>query len=200
MSTRGFVGFIIDDTEKITYNHYDSYPSGIGVDVLSWLRLVSATPGSYALLKEQVRELEVVTDDTPITPDHLLNLARYTDTHVGSQGVGNEVVHDWYQLLHKTQGSPADIIESGYVLDDHKFPLSGLFCEWGYLVNFDDDTFEVYRGFYNTPPATGRWAGREDKTTVMSTDYYPVHLLAKWSIYDLPKPDEFIACLEGDIE
>lgn len=38
MGTRGFVGFVIDGQEKIGYNHFDSYPDGLGVDVLSWLR------------------------------------------------------------------------------------------------------------------------------------------------------------------
>ena len=39
MSTRGFIGFVIDGTEKIAYNHYDSYPSALGLNVLHWLHV-----------------------------------------------------------------------------------------------------------------------------------------------------------------
>lgn len=37
MSTRGAVGIIYDGIEKIGYNHFDSYPTGLGNDVLNYL-------------------------------------------------------------------------------------------------------------------------------------------------------------------
>lgn len=38
MSTRGAVGIIKNGIEKIAYNHWDSYPSGLGQDILNWLK------------------------------------------------------------------------------------------------------------------------------------------------------------------
>lgn len=38
MGTRGFVTFVIDGREKTAYNHADSAPEGLGLDVLRWLR------------------------------------------------------------------------------------------------------------------------------------------------------------------
>jgi hypothetical protein len=38
MGTRGTVGFYTQGQPKLTYNHYDSYPDGVGVDVFSWLK------------------------------------------------------------------------------------------------------------------------------------------------------------------
>lgn len=48
MSTRGVVGLVIDGEEKIAYNHCDSYPSGVGVDVLDELsELINDVPALY---------------------------------------------------------------------------------------------------------------------------------------------------------
>ena len=38
MSTRGAVGIIFNNEEKIGYNHYDSYPSGLGNEILIFLK------------------------------------------------------------------------------------------------------------------------------------------------------------------
>ena len=38
MSTRGALGFYKDGKEKIGYNHWDSYPSGLGQTVLNFLK------------------------------------------------------------------------------------------------------------------------------------------------------------------
>lgn len=37
MSTRGAYGFILNGEEKITYNHCDSYPSYLGINILKFL-------------------------------------------------------------------------------------------------------------------------------------------------------------------
>ena len=38
MSTRGAVGLIFNNKEKIGYNHYDSYPEGLGNEILIFLK------------------------------------------------------------------------------------------------------------------------------------------------------------------
>ena len=37
MSTRGAYGFYKDNTNKITYNHYDSYPSVLGKSIINFI-------------------------------------------------------------------------------------------------------------------------------------------------------------------
>ena len=37
MSTRGAAGIRMNGIDKVGYNHFDSYPSGLGVDILHWL-------------------------------------------------------------------------------------------------------------------------------------------------------------------
>lgn len=38
MGTRGIVGLIIDTQIKASYNHFDSYPSGLGLDVVKFVK------------------------------------------------------------------------------------------------------------------------------------------------------------------
>ena len=38
MSTRGVVGMRMNQTDKIGYNHFDSYPTGLGQAILNWLK------------------------------------------------------------------------------------------------------------------------------------------------------------------
>lgn len=38
MSTRGAVGIIFNGEEKIGYNHFDSYPDGLGTELITFLK------------------------------------------------------------------------------------------------------------------------------------------------------------------
>lgn len=195
MGTRGFLGFVIDGTEKIGYNHYDSYPDWLGLNVLGWMRQVCVP--NEASCAQLARDLVLVTEKTPITDDHMLKLAQYANTHVGNQGIHNQVVHDWYQLLRNTQGHPGLALQAGYMIDAHQFPLNSLFCEWGYLVDFDARVLECYRGFQTTPDIQGRWKHQTGHTTSVLTDtYYPVSLAAAYRFDELPADNEFTSRLD----
>jgi len=39
--TRGIIGFRLNSQDKLTYNHFDSYPDGLGVALLEEIRTVS---------------------------------------------------------------------------------------------------------------------------------------------------------------
>lgn len=195
MGTRGFVGFVADDTEKIAYNHFDSYPSGLGVDVLEWLRFAAT---DVASLREQVKALRVVESDSAPTTEDVERLADFADLNVSSKDV-----REWYVLLRETQGNPGAMLQAGVILNAASFPLDSLFAEWGYVVDLDAETFEVYRGFQQSPHNKGRFArrGREKygDLGLMGGGYYPVALVKSWPLSDLPSDAEFVAAFkEGE--
>ena len=37
------------------------------------------------------------------------------------------------------------------VRNDLDFAADSLFCEWGYVIDFDKETFEIYKGFNQIP-------------------------------------------------
>lgn len=187
MGTRGFVGFVVDGVEKISYNHFDSYPGGVGLDVLEWLRGVVAE--SEPTQRTLAKVLSVVPDRAPTDVEREA-LAEFEDSRVGSAD------DFWYRLLRETQGKPGAILQAGYYEDAAEFPLDSLFCEWGYLIDFDARVLEVYKGFRQTPPTEGRWVGRERPR---GEEYYPVQRVATFAFDALPANAEF-AALEGDEE
>jgi hypothetical protein len=64
MGTRGFLGFVLQDKEYITYNHFDSYPSGLGDAVLQWLRgEVENGQAGLDSIRQRVAALTLITDE-----------------------------------------------------------------------------------------------------------------------------------------
>jgi len=189
MSTRGFVGFVADGAEKIAYNHFDSYPDGLGVEMLVWLR------GSHLPhVRQQVIDLRVVDPDSEPTGEDIKALKRYYNPNVG----GRTARPTWYQLLRETQGNPAAMLNAGVIEDASGFPGDSLFAEYGYVVDLDADAFEAYVGFQRDKHDKGRFAGREPKPAYNGELYWPVALAASWPLDSLPGSDLFCAAIEGD--
>lgn len=189
MSTRGFIGFVADGVEKIAYNHSDSYPDGLGVEMLVWLR------GAHLPhVREQVAALRVVEPDSEPTDDDIKALKRYYNPNVG----GRTERPTWYQLLRETQGNPSAMLRAGVIEDASGFPGDSLFAEYGYVVDLDANAFEAYVGFQHSKHDKGRFAGREPQASALGDLYYPVALAASWPLDSLPDSDVFIAAIEGD--
>lgn len=190
MGTRGFIGFVADEREAIAYNQFDSYPSGVGVTVLEWLRFAAQ---DVAKLREAVKALRVVSDDDTPTTGDVERLAGFADLNVSTQDP-----REWYVLLRETQGNPGAMLQAGVVLDASDFPFDSLFCEWGYLVDTDAAAFEVYRGFQQNRPGRGRFArrvGARRPDPLGGGSYQPVALAKSWPLDKLPSRDEFLSAL-----
>lgn len=188
MGTRGFIGFVADGTEKIGYNHFDSYPEGLGVEVLGWLR--NALTTHPEVLVEQIQSLRVIDGDAEPTDAEIEQFKGTYDPNVG----GRSDRPTWYQLLRGTQGDPAAIVRAGAIEDASNFPADSLFAEWGYVIDVDARTFEVYRGFQTEVHSKGRFAQRP----VAKTGYQPVALAESWTLDALPTDDAFFSALNSD--
>lgn len=170
MGTRGILAFAHGDKLKATYNHFDSYPTGLGAEVLEWL-----VGADFAAAIELFDRLEPVKEDSVPTDDQQLALLRYFDPAVSSKSS-----QDWYSLLRGTQGNPQLILDAGFFVDYESFALDSLFCEWGYVIDLDNRQVEVYKGFQTAKPAAGRWkdsdyVSKEDYRP--GRDYYPIALV-----------------------
>jgi hypothetical protein len=54
MGTRGLIGFVIKGRRRATYNHFDSYPEGLGFDVLRFI---------LSLDEEGIKEMQALVED-----------------------------------------------------------------------------------------------------------------------------------------
>ncbi|WP_405747699.1 hypothetical protein [Streptomyces canus] len=183
MSTRGFLGFVANEHETITYVHFDAYPSGLGSDVLKWARTVT----DWDTARQQAAALVHVDGSVMPTDEQREALADYAQPGVG--GSKDDPGEEWYRLLHGTFGDPGATLAAGHAPHDPDWPGDSLYCEWGYLIDCDAKTFEVYRGFQESPHK-GRFADRE---TNPRSGYQPVRVIASWPLDALPDDDAFLA-------
>jgi len=185
MSTRGLIGVIVDDTIKTSYNHFDSYPSGLGVDIVNQIADMLKRWG-IDMMREQARKVVLVTEDTKPTSKQIKTLKPFADL-----GVGNQSENDWYCLLRDLQGNIVDTLVVGYMIDSNDFAKDSLFCEWAYIINLDNSTLEVYNGLQTAPHKKGRFAAkkyaRKPKPTYEGENiYYPIALIAVFPLNDIP--------------
>lgn len=183
MSTRGFLGFVADERETITCIHYDAYPGGLGADVLTWARTVA----DWDAVRRQAAALVHIDADVMPTEEQYAALAQYAKP--GAGGPESEPGEEWYRLLCRTFGDPAATLAAGHAPHAPDWPGDSLWCEWGYLLDLDAKTFEVYKGFQKAPHK-GRFSSRE---TNPRSGYYPVKLFASWSLDALPDDGDFLA-------
>lgn len=156
MSTNGQITFIGGGHAKHSYSHWDGQPSGLGLDVLGWLRGALADEGE-AEIRERIEALTPVGDFgafPPPTAEQEQALAKFADPVVGGPD------EHWYKLLRRTQGDPALILKAGYTYDQ----LLGTDWEdeyYTYVVDADKRTFS----FRGEETCTWSWDKLPDDST-----------------------------------
>lgn len=189
MGTRGAWGFIVDGVEKLTYNHCDSYPDGLGADVLRFLRNAQDTLDQ---VRKMASDLRVVDPTSTPTAEDIERLKGNANINIGTRRLD-----DWYVLLRETQGDPLATLAAGVIEDGHEFPLDSLFCEFAYVIDLDAERFDAYVGFRHAPPTEGRWVGKVG--TSGNPGYHPCQRVGSWPLAELPTDDALLAAFgEGD--
>ena len=166
VGTRGLLGLVADDKVYGTYNHYDSYPSYLGVEVAKFVRHVQGV--GIPAVKAQAAALRLIDEDTDPTDADREQFAALTDSDVSTG-------RDWYSLLRNAQGDLKAYLDAGVWIDNLDFAEDSLFCEYGYLVNLDRGVVEFYLGF-NKGPAVGRFANLPKPERAVRNDYGPITL------------------------
>lgn len=206
MSTRGLLGFAHNGELKATYNHSDAYPTWLGVQVATFL---ARHRDDMASVETQVDALVMVDEDKKPTKAQVAQLAQYTDTSVGgvltANGIDDSI--SWYQVLRDTQGQPEKALEAGFMIDGADFALDSLFCEWGYVIDLDQERLEIYQGLRKEPVTRGRWADQKGKDQTypngepsIANQYYPISLLVAIPFRDIPTDPGAIGLLMNTIE
>ena len=129
MGTRGALGWLINGEIKASYNHYDSYPKGLGADLQRDLRAIGKIP----------------------SPDHITWVDQHDDPGTVDVPYGVGTQGDWYSRLRKQQGELQMMLDTGYATDDSDFPESSLFCEWAYLLDAVKQRVLLLEGFNKNP-------------------------------------------------
>ncbi len=181
MSTRGAYGIRKNETDKIMYNHYDSYPTALGEDILKFIK------------EHKRKDFDDVFDflipidpKTKPTPEQIKRCQSTTNLSVSKGST-----EDWYCLLRETQGNIESRMPPNgvpYFEDYGRFLSDSIFCEWAYIINLDKNVLEIYQGFNRTKSDKGRYASlfREKNVTSSEDKYYGVELLTEIPLEYVP--------------
>lgn len=184
MGTRGLYGFRKDGIDKLTYNHFDSYPDGLGADVV---RFCSETP--VAEMNKIFDKIILVNNDGRPTKEQIEECMRYYNGAVSEQSM-----FDWYCLLRNTQGN-LNVYKGDlkYMLDDQTFIKDSLFCEYAYIINLDTNCLEFWVGFQKQPCESNRYGTEDDR------GYYPCRMMAYYPFDTNKTVEEVVADMQKKI-
>lgn len=140
------------------YGQWDGYPSGQGTNILDFLHngnvdaLKINAPKCVFLRRDEYKEMwrEFGVD---IDASGFVDMETSDKFHEKYPQLNRDVASNILKMVASS--------ENGLKLwDDYNFAADSLFCEWAYVIDFDKDTFEVYKGF-NTKPLnnTERFVG-----------------------------------------
>ena len=141
MSTRGYMGIQKKGELKGQYNHFDSYIEGLGKDIIKTLNSIPKEDLINKLNEVYDNIILINEDDKPTQEmiDYAIENGLY-DSNVSSRSTD-----DLYCLFHGTQGR-LDMYLNGlkYMLNGNNFLKDELFCEYGYVINLDENTLDIY--------------------------------------------------------
>ena len=157
MGTRGAFGFRVDGTDKVMYNHFDSYPDGLGRQIAEFIKETMD-----AELEKTARNIVLVdggSQPTVAQKKAVRDFEKKNQLVVSDTSVSKRTLDDWYCLIRNAQGD-LNMYKKGleYMISSAGFLQNSLFCEYAYIINVDTGKLEVYFGFNENPEAEGRYA------------------------------------------
>lgn len=170
MGTRGLYGFRKNGIDKLTYNHFDSYPDYLGQIMVEFCKTTSVEE-----MNKIFDRVVLVEEGSTPTKEQIVECAEFYN---GSVSTGQ--IEDWYCLLRNAQGNP-NVYKHGlkYMIDNQGFIKDSLFCEYAYIINLDEECLEFYVGFQKEPDEYNRYGTESDD------GYYPCKLLEEYSLGEI---------------
>ena len=180
MGTRGAVGVKLNNKYYVTYNHWDSYPSELGKDVVQFCQKIDTIQNGWKKFSKNIEKVELVKNKDKASKKLQNKYAKYCDESVSTQDSS-----EWYCLLRNLQGISIfnEILEGNveHMIDSFNFLKDSLFCEYAYIINLDDKKLEFYQGFNKSVDTNSPLPIEQ----ISKNDYYPVKFVGSVNFEDI---------------
>jgi len=192
MGTRNLTMVIEGEKPVVAqYGQWDGYPSGQGMTALEFLR-----SKSLKKFKKKLKLVRFATEEDEGEVKSFMESIGVTDGWMDMNQAGK--YHQKYPLLTRDNGAQIlqmiqDNNEPIFLTDSSGFAKDSLFCEWAYVIDLDNNTFEVFEGFNQSALDEGeRFHG--DKSE--DSEYFPVRGVKIYPLDNLPTKTQFLKDLE----
>jgi len=183
MGTRNLICVMKDNEYKVAqYGQWDGYLDGQGANILKFL----TTYDKEKFLNNLDKYVRFGTKEE--LDEEWKQQELYPEL---SRDTGSEIL----KIIQKTK---KNLLLSNSI----DFAADSLFCEYAYVIDFDKNTFEVYKGFNHVfLDSTERFAFLVkksedehilDKLTGDIEDYFPVKFLKSFDLDSLPNREDFL--------
>lgn len=198
MGTRNLTMVVMNGETKIAqYGQWDGYPSGQGTTCLNFLHSADLTH-----FKEQLKKVKFIDEQKQEEIDKFMeSIGSDNGWMTGEQA---DKYHEKYPLLTRDNGAKIlNLVNKStdsemWLHNNEAFAGDGLFCEWGYVIDFDKNTFEVYKGSGKTPLVEEDRFFKTNETS--EGEYYGVKMIKSYNLSELPTVKDFIKELEKSDE
>lgn len=170
MSTSGIYGFYKNGLNKLTYNYSDSYPDHLGRNIVDFVRANSTEE-----LNQIFDRIVLVHRKSYPSPEQIREFADW----LGDDNFDGE---SWSEILALAEGNIGAYWEGlRYMTDYNDFIKKSLTCEWGYVINLDENVLEIYTGFNKEPQPGNRYSIAEP-----DNGYYQCKLITSFPFDHIP--------------
>lgn len=179
MGTRNVTVVKIKGEYRIAqYGQWDGYPTGQGRTIVEFLRSMDRDNFVNKCLTTRF----LTDDEIKAIPDNDWEQS-YPQLHRDVAG----------KILKLVNDAPEGLV----LHNELAFAGNSLMCEWVYVVDFDINTFEVYKGFNYTPlTEADRFFNLEPYKAHDGTVYHPVKLVKSFALDSLPTDNDLVALCE----
>ena len=186
MGTRGIFGLRKNGKDKCSYNHWDSYPSCLGETMVEYIQTHTLEEMNNLYDKLIMVDEDFRTSQfTKFQREKYKNFMKKEDffSHRYGEVCTSEDI-TMYQFLHEFQGNLKkydEFPEIDLMIDSQNFIKNSLFCEWGYIINLDDNTLEIWKGFQQKSQKNNRYGCEKWE------GYYPSKNIKKIKLEEIKK-------------
>jgi len=197
MGTRHLICVVNNGEYKVAqYGQWDGQPSGQGVGILDFLRnemnrvkFENQIEALSFISKEELEQMWIEAGKDPnekLIPMEISSKFKelYPENSTDN-GSG---------ILRLIQNSDRQL----KLRNSIDFAKDSLSCRWGYVIDLDKNTFEVYEGANKTPlDERERFYSMQQPIAVLDTAFYPIKYVVGFDLDKLPTEKEFLDSFKG---
>lgn len=205
MGTRGGVCFIKEKKMLCMYNHFDSYPSYLGISIVELLQ-----NSDIGLLDKNLGLINAVANEDILAKAY--NAAGSKESYEGldmrARNAVYNAAYDGFCICEDPLKVIKSVINGSAVTirNEPSWPADSLMCEYCYVIDLDKNVFEVYVGFNKSPVNGERFEYLNPVSEAMYMDnekgrkYWPVRFAGSWNLDELPDLDAMEKAADTAIE